>query len=196
MDFANEYRLALERGDASKLGPAIAGLSEVGQESDARFVVPHLSHGRSHVRQALRAVCSLLKKQSSPHVLRALASELAGVSKTAAALLRGRELVVTATELVPLLRSPLPHIRVNTLAVLAAKDRWEALIGALEHLSDADARVVAVARSIVDGWRYFPPTLYSRPNAAQRVRLGAALRAARAAATNVSPLVHTIAENG
>jgi hypothetical protein len=87
-------------------------------------------------------------------------------------------------------------VRANALVVLAANDRWEALITALERLTDADQRVVIAARSILASWRYFPPNLYSRPSANQRERLRAALRAAPADPPALSELVHIIAENG
>jgi HEAT repeat protein len=196
-EFARVYGQALEHGDASRVRGAIAGLSEVGSATDAPLVLPYMSRGSSQIRQAaIRAVCSLLKQEAVPHLLNALASELGGVSKVAAELLRSRNLAVVSGELAPSLRSPLPHVRANALAVLAANDRWEALITSLECLTDADERVALVARSILAFWCYFPPNLYSRPTADQRERLRAALRATPAGAPVLSQLVHTIAENG
>ena len=80
--------------------------------------------------------------------------------------------------------------------VLAANDKWEALITALEHLTDADEQVVKAAHSILAFWYYFPPNLYSRPTATQRARLLAALQDVPEDAPALSELVHTIAENG
>jgi hypothetical protein len=196
-DFARVYGRALKHGEAVQLSGAIAGLSEVGTATDAPLVLPYLFRGSSQIRQAaIRAVCTLLKQDSVPHVLCALASELGGVSKVAAELLRSRKLAVVSAELAPSLGATLPHVRANTLVVLAANDRWEALITALERLTDGDERVANVARSILASWRYFPPNLYSRPTVQQRQRLRLALRAAPAGAPAVSQLVHTIAENG
>lgn len=196
-DFVRVYGQALEHGDTSRLRGAIAGLSEVGSAADAPLVLPYLSRGGSQIRQAaIRAVCSLLKQDSVPYLLSALTSELGGVSKVAAELLRSRNLAVVPAELALGLQSTLPHVRANALVVLAANDRWEALITALERLADADERVVKVARSILAFWCYFPPNLYSRPTADQRERLRAALRTAPAGAPTLSELVHTIVENG
>jgi hypothetical protein len=131
-----------------------------------------------------------------PHLLSSLASELGGVSKVASELLRSRNLAVVPAELAPALHSTLPHVRANALVVLAANDKWEALIAALERLVDADERVVIAALAILESWRHFQPNLYSRPTANQRERLRAALRGAPDDAPALSELVHTIAENG
>lgn len=195
-DFVRAYGQALERQDTSRVRGTLAGLSEVGTAADAAFGLPYLSCGSSQVRQAaLRAVCSLLKQDSVPHLLDALISELGGVSKVASELLRSRNLAVVAAELAPAFASNLPHVRANALVVLAANDKWEALITALERLTDADERVVKTARSILAFWYYFPPNLYSRPTANQRDRLRAALQDVAEDAPALSELVHIIAEN-
>lgn len=196
-DLARVYARALEHGSMSGLRGAIAGLGEVGSAADAPLLLPFMSRGSSPIRRAaIRAVCSLLKQDSVPHLLRALASELGGASKVAAELLCSRHLAVVPAELAPALGSTLPHVRASALVVLAANDRWEALTTALERLTDADERVVKTARTILHSWRYFPPDLYSRPTVDQRERLRAALQAAPEGAPELSELVHAIAESG
>ena len=99
-DFARLYGQALERRDAARLRGAIAGLSEVGTAADAPLLLPYLVRDSSQIRQAaIRAVCTLLKQDSVPHLLGALASELGGVSKVASELLRSRNLAVVSAEL-------------------------------------------------------------------------------------------------
>lgn len=144
---------------------------------------------------ALETLAELGDERAVPYLVMALVT-VGGVSKVASELLRSRNLPVVAAELAPALQSTLPHVRAHALVVLAANDKWEALSAALERLADADQRVVLASLSILEFWRYFPPNLYSRPTANQRERLRAALRAAPEHAPALSPLIHTIVENG
>lgn len=190
---AKLYAGAVAEGSARRLSAAIAGLGEVGGESDAAILLPHTMTGRSATRQvALRAVFALLKAKAVPTLVEALGSKAPGVSKVAAELLLTRGLVVFGDDVAPLTAAAAAHVRANALRALAGIDKWEALIAALERAADTDPSVVGAAQRILKRWAYAPHELYVLPKGKQRERLQAAVRVAPAGVENVVRTVNFI----
>ena len=75
---------------------------------------------------------------------------------------------VPAEEFHPLLGADEPHVRRNVLRVVAARDPWMALVGALRLRSDRDEQVARAARVVLEKWRRPPVELYAQPSSGQR----------------------------
>jgi hypothetical protein len=59
-------------------------------------------------------------------------------------------------------------VRRNVLRVLAARDPWTALVGALRLRSDQDQQVAHAAHLILEKLRQLPVALYVQPSSGQR----------------------------
>ena len=166
-DFADRYRNAITSG--IEIEGALLGLMETGSSKDAPLVVPLIDIGSSRVRRAaLRAATSLDSESAGDLLIKAIASPRLGLSHIAAGMIVNGRAFVPAEELDRLLGASEPHVRRNVLRVLAARDPWTALVGALRLRSDQDEQVAHAARLVLENWRRLPVALYVQPSAGQR----------------------------
>jgi hypothetical protein len=166
-DVADRYRNAVRSG--SDLEGALLGLMETGTRQDALLAAPLIDAESMRVgRAALRAASSLDSEKASDLLIRCLASSRCSLSLAAAAGILNGRVFVPAEELDLLLEAAEAHVRRNALRVLAARDHWMALVGALRLRSDLDHRVARGARLVLDKWRRLPVALYVQPSSGQR----------------------------
>lgn len=146
-DFAEHYRRLLEKDPPSPA--AVCGLAGLGAPEDWERLVPLLDRGPKLARAALRALKALDRKHTRELRLMMVDDPRAGVSKDAAASLRGELWSTDVATIEEYLASPIEHVRRNAVRLAAQLHGWKP---ALLLLALSDPSLAERANAQLERW--------------------------------------------
>jgi HEAT repeat protein len=168
-DFPGFYRKQI--GNRPVPG-ALLGLGETGSKEDFQLVSSFYYQNEPEMRQeALTAMWYLSKEGAADYLLKALASDLPKVRRTAKKLLKKTRLPVIIFEMKNRLEYIDPEIKLFALKVLCSYGGWHALEGILFALTNWQEQEAQTALSLLDSWVKGSAGLYSMPDSNIRVKL-------------------------
>jgi len=171
------YRDAVERDQSPQLAAAIAGLAETGRSEDAAIIQPFLPHPTTAIRRtAVRYLLRLGGDGFIDRTFECIPDRSRGVSNQARQAVEPYAARIGGPRLWECFSGArLLHVRRNTLRLLAALPKWEALSYLLEATLDEETSLSELARDQVDRWDATYNRSQAAPTDAQLLQARAAL---------------------
>jgi hypothetical protein len=151
-DFAASYRTRLDDRDRRRQLAAVVRLAAVGKPADAQLILDVSRNGRPRLRRAgLSAAATLDFESTRPELLKALGSEVPGVSSQARQLLSRRMLSTDQEYLAAVAaESEHAHVRRNAVMLAARLRGWVCLPILLIGCDDPDASVATTSTELLE----------------------------------------------
>lgn len=152
---------------------SIYGLGETGSITDAKSLLPFLkSESQQKIVAAMTALANITGDEYTDYFVEQLRSEHAGMSKSAARILKNKNyLPYIETIHTMFLSEKHLHIRRNCAVLLISLSKWDAIRYILEMCEDDDRKIVLFGETAYRNWTEKFNRSYVSPTAAQIIKL-------------------------